>query len=73
MKPQDEADLLKRVAHIERAVFGDPSDPKSPALMPTIIRLDAYMTAACWAWRAMLAALAASASTFAFGRGLGWW
>jgi len=73
MPTKQEQEILDRLSRMEEAIFGDPSDRKSNGILPTITRLSAYLDAACWAWRAAIAAVGVSASTFAFGRGLGWW
>lgn len=73
MQTKEQDELTARMARLEAAVFGNPGDPKSVAILPTITRLSAYLDAACWAWRSAIAAVGVSASTFAFGRGLGWW
>ena len=73
MPTKQEQEILDRLSRMEEAIFGDPSDRKSSGILPTITRLSAYLDAACWAWRAAIAAVGVSASTFAFGRGLGWW
>jgi hypothetical protein len=62
-----------RMDRVEHALYGNPADPKSTAVLPTLARVSAYLDAACWAWRAVLAAGPASAAVFAFGKGMGWW
>lgn len=74
MQTKEQDELSARLNRLEKAVFGDPLDPnQSIAILPTMQRLSNYMDAACWAWRAAIAAVGVSASTFAFDRGLGWW
>lgn len=71
--PLKEPELIERMTRLEEAVFGDPTDPKSIAILPTMTRLSAYLDAACWAWRAALAAVPVCTGLFAVGRALAWW
>lgn len=73
MPMKQEQEILDRLERMEQAIFGDQNDRRSTGILSTITRLSAYLDAACWAWRAVIAGVAASASVFAFGRGLGWW
>lgn len=66
-------ELRERIQRIEFALFGDPSNPSTTALMPLLQRLDAWLTAACWIWRAILAAAVTSASMLAATKTMGLW
>lgn len=72
-KESEMAELSARMARLEAAVFGNPGDPKSVAILPTLARLSAYLDAACWAWRAAIAAVPVCSALFAAGRALAWW
>lgn len=73
-RERDEASFpLERLEKLERAVFGDPSDPKSLAILPTLARANSWMDAGCVVWRAFWAALLASPGFYAIGRTQGWW
>lgn len=73
MPSSKESDLIERMMRLEAAVFGNPGDPKSVAILPTMARLSAYLDAACWAWRAAIAAVPVCSALFAAGRALAWW
>ena len=72
-KESELAELTARMARLESAVFGNPADPKSVAILPTMARLSAYLDAACWAWRAAIAAVPICTGLFAAGRAMAWW
>lgn len=76
MSPKEREDTSfhsERLAKLERAVFGDPTDPKSLAILPTLARANSWMDAGCVVWRAFWAALLSSPGFYAIGRTQGWW
>ena len=73
MPPKEETEILRRLARLELAMFGDETDPDSTGMLPTIVRLKAYLDAACAAWRAGLAAAGTLTAVFGVGKGVGWW
>ena len=76
MPPSRDSDLealQMRLDRLDKAVFGDPQEPKSVAILPTLARLSAYLDAACWVWRAVLAAVPTCTAIFGVGRAMAWW
>ena len=71
--PSKEEEILRRMERLELAMFGDETDPKSTGILPPIVRLKAYLDAACAAFRAGLAAAGTLSAVFGVGKGAGWW
>lgn len=72
-KDSELVELTERMARLEQAVYGNPADPKSVGILPTMARLSAYLDAACWVWRAVLAAVPTCTALFGVGRAMAWW
>lgn len=65
--------MEQRLARVEHVLFGDPTDTHSPAVLPVLARVNAWLDAACWGWRAIVAAATLFASAWGIGKGWGWW